>query len=363
MDGHDPYKQFCVGLLYKQRLISVSSIQHMRPLDPEDPCSFFITFEKPGLGTQEISFHVDTEQSAVQWRRSLEGAFFRQARRRFRENLFKTNNKTDKQEHPGDDEWSTMRCCVPLDRVQITGISDYHSFALLVKLEISLDGEKISWRPEDFAAGDYTGRLVDSPGNTERIRHSLRDSLPFLGSRSQPGSRDSSPSRKSSMTYHKASERPPSAHTGPSTPKRGETHYIDTVLPRQFFSGSRRDTAHDNDSLSNSYALQLAVLNEQAWFAKALQSAVAAASERKYRPGVKRHRMNLEIAGCDCLATDDELEALATRTSESSDEHEHDHGAITQAMRKAEKAALAAKVFGLKDEDGVYSKSGRGDTS
>lgn len=76
--------------------------------------------------------------------------------------------------------------------------------------------------------------------------------------------------------------------------------------------------------------------------------------------------MILEIAGYDCLATDEELELQfgkgTPRASTSSEDAEEDHDeendlgprGLTRAVRKAEKATMAAKVFGLKEDEGVY---------
>jgi sterol 3beta-glucosyltransferase len=101
----------------------------------------------------------------------------------------------------------------------------------------------------------------------------------------------------------------------------------------------------------------VAVLNEQAWFAEALQSAVHGSTGRKYKSGVKRPKVIMDVAGYDCLATDDEVGAqggILSRTSTSSSDGEDDDLGFASETLKAEKAALAAKVFGLREDEGIY---------
>lgn len=329
-------------------LTPVTSIRRMEPFDSNSPCDFRITYETAHLGSRELFFSVDTEQSAVKWRKSLEAALFRQARHRWRENMSK---KRRVDEEIDADGWTTMRICLPLDRVTIDGLSDYHGFVTLVGLDIVLDGERVAWRPEDAAAGDYSGRTAEVAPKPAH-RHSL---LPFhrssSGDRHSPD-RAASMKRSSSGTGGHASD-----HEELRSPTKQPTQYIDTVLPPAMTTASGVTVPANNfcgSPKSNSYNFKVAVLNEQAWFAEALQAAVAAAQERKYRVGTVRPKMKLEIAGHDGLASDDEVDTNQERDSTSSEGVEEHGHRLTKDMRKAEKAIMAAKVFGLKEDESIY---------
>ncbi len=212
-----------------------------------------------------------------------------------------------------------MRCCIPLDRVSIKGISDYHSFATLVGLVVSLDDNtRVQWRLDsaiDFNALEPLKRSDSYP------RRSFSTALPF---KLFPSSRDSSPDRR------------------PESPRLKSD-------PRTQTEPSPRHMQWDAPHSPQTFTFNVAVLNEQAWFAKAFEAAVKSSSQRKFRPGTVRPRMVLEIAGHNCLAADDEVE-LEPVTAEEDDEESR-----LATTRKAEKALLAAKMFGL-DEDSIFCK-------
>lgn len=317
--------------------ILLSNVNNLAPYNPETPRHFSITYESAS-GSHELDFDVDNDSSAMRWRRALESALFRHARRRWRENIAATSRKVDV-EHDG---WSTMRCCVPLDRVKLSGISQYHGFATLAGLEVAIDNANVQWRPEDVAAGDYSGRLAEGHGVGDTKHKSPLSALTEPLRR-----RSSSPARSDTHPSH-----------------REHTQYIDTTLPPRLSSivgasDSGVRTPGDSWRLhSGSYDFNVAVLNDQAWFAEALQTAIEAAHERIFLSGKKSPNMTLEIAGYDCLADDEEDEPASTadRHSGSSEEPRTGLHAMTHDMRKAEKAVLAAKVFGLKEDEGVYRK-------
>jgi sterol 3beta-glucosyltransferase len=322
----------------------------MEPFDQDHPCDFRITFETAHLGSREFFFSVDNEQSAAKWRKSLEAALYRHARHKWRENMAKAGHRLDGVDGPED--WTTMRSCLPLDRVTIKGLSDYHGFVTLVGLDVSLDGERVEWRPEDTAAGDYSGRIYNTPSKSSFPkslfhRHSSGD---------RNHAEDEISLRRSHSDHRNASTT--SEVTAPPSPSRQATGYIDTVIPPHL-ANSPNDASTTQKFVApdgNSYEFNVAVLNEQAWFAEALQSAVGAAHERNFKQAVTRPKMKLEIAGFDCLATDEDVEQQHQRNSASSDDAEDRGHSLTKDMRKAEKGAMAAKVFGLKEDEPVYRK-------
>jgi sterol 3beta-glucosyltransferase len=203
-----------------------------------------------------------------------------------------------------------------LDRVRVDGISQYHGFATLVGLEVQLDHPGVKWRPEDIASGDFTGRTV------EEVHHD-----------------------KHSHSHM------PSTHL----PKRQSTQYIDTTLPPILAVSAGAACPAQVVTEEAKYEFNIAILNDQAWFVEAVQAAVTAAHERHFRPNATRPRMVLEVAGFDCLATDEEIDTqLAQRQSTSSEAQRDTLDNLTRDMRKAEQAAMAAKIFGLKEDEGVY---------
>jgi sterol 3beta-glucosyltransferase len=211
------------------------------------------------------------------------------------------------------DDWYTMRCCLPLDRVTVQGVSDYHSFSTLVSLDVQLGShESLSYLPDQIASGDYSGDLPRHPTGTEE--NLMREV---------------------------------------TSPRRSSTMYIDSTLPPRLASSMTGDNSHPAvDAYHNSYNFNVALLNEQAWFAEALDSAVRAASERVFKSGVNRPKFVLDVAGYDCLATDEDTEKPRSNSSSSSEEELQE----LSEFRKAEKAKLAAKVFGLKEEDDIWRK-------
>jgi sterol 3beta-glucosyltransferase len=231
--------------------------------------------------------------------------------------------------------------------VEINGISDYHGFATLVGLDVELDdASEVSWHPEHIAQGDFTGSLDSTPG----------------GRRKQPGSGASTPKRTFSIKGAFGKNGSGQQTPPPSSPLKQSTYIDSTLPPRLAWAAHGKDEATPpgwalGEDWRQQYTFNVAVLNEQAWFAEALQSAVHASAGRKYKAGIKRPRMVMEVAGYDCLATDEEVEAQTgalSRTSTSSSEAEDEETGFANETRKAEKAALAAKVFGLREDEGIY---------
>ena len=287
-----------------------------------------------------------------------------------------------------------MRCCVPLDRVTIKGIHDYHSFATLVGLDIELDDkQRITWRPGNIAEDDFSG-ANDEPANTDQGKQilnkavatglsamskrsfSLKEGFKNKSRETSPGPKvDRSPSfnipfkSKESQTRELSDDRGSSTESPALQPiRRRSTVWIDSTIPPRLAAAGRESSDNDLSSAYDSEAywrdafdFNVAVLNEQAWFAEALQAAVGAAGERKYRPDVVRPKMRLDVAGFDCLATDEDIEesqsGMRRRDSEASTEsHIGAPDGVSNGLRKREKASMAAKMFGLNEEEGIWRK-------
>ena len=294
---------------------------------------------------------------------------------RRREAIRRGVDPKDVKDGPGNkDEWAMMRCCVPLDRVTIKGVQDYHSFATLVGLDVELDEQRNVWHPEKIAGGDFTSNdevrssrvkdLVKTVTGLDAPRRSFsfRNSIPFVKRSNSDQSPDRKLERSLSMgfPFHKAKAEPQmdSASTSASTPesvnspspvpiRRESTTWIDFTIPPVLAEG----TSYATD-WRDSFAFNVAVLNEQAWFVEALEAAVAAAAERKYRHDAARPKMSLDVAGYDCLATDEDIEGGVSRKNTASSGEDEESG-VSKAMRKTEKASMAAKVFGL-DDEGIW---------
>ncbi|WVR00064.1 hypothetical protein IAU59_007206 [Kwoniella sp. CBS 9459] len=307
------------------RCVLLSAVHENQPLDPLHPCDFSVTYDTP-VGLRKTHFTVDTEQSAIQWRRAFEGALFRIAKSKWR---------TAAGLSVGED-WSTLRYCIPLDRVRIKGISDYHSFATLIGLEVGYieDGTKPSVAQGDLAGDDAP--VVYGPGTP------------------------TTPTRSLSSSLQRSTSSPKSQH---DISRQSSTHWLDTSLPP--FLAARREAGHAKAHPArvchwhNEIGFNIGVFKEQAWFTKIFQSAVTKASAYTYKPEVEIPKVVFQVAGHDCLATDEAIEmASDSQPSLESEEMEEETGLdkLIQDTRKAEKAALAAKVFGLKEDEPVWIK-------
>lgn len=379
----------------KTQLTSVSHALRLAPFEPSRAKDFFFTYDTPG-GQRTLHFSVDNEQSANQWRRLLEGALFRQARQKFRRSHAMKSvqdgllDPSALDDAADGERWSMVRCCVPLDRAELEGTADYHSFATLIKLAIRLDtNQHLSWHPEHLAEGNYDsyGKRADevkSPvpstparSKTEGEAPSKRVSLSLIPKlrlgRSDSRSSSPRPSRESSVERPRRScdsadphwmdlNRSQSEPTDPSTP--ASPGYMDASLraafDRECFHAHaihREDTPWGEE---NTFQLLLALLNESNWFADSLGEAVEVAHTRKYKEGVEPAKMQLDVGGYDCLAADDEIEKgqdgdTASIPSIDEDEDAGKPRALIET-RKAEKAAMAARVFGLRESEGIWLK-------
>lgn len=377
--------------------VLLSTIRRLEPLDKESMCDFSFTYDTEH-GPHTSRFTVDTEQSAIAWRRSFEEALFRQARTRWRQLQAKRTRKAPEDvEGPNTDKWSMMRTSVPLDRVTITGVDDYHSFATLLGLDIELDNHQhITWRPDLIATGDFSGSDGLTPeGDGAQAKpkhhHALEHTAPSTPNSPPPAPEDSSSSRrfslKATIPFFKSSDGSPKS-SRQSSPSRSRANsklslgstpaqspppvdrtstWIDSSLPPAL--RSRTGMLPDQGGEHDEYKFSIAVLNDQKWFIQAIEAAVAAAHERRYKPDVKqRLKMYMTVAGYDCLATDDDDQQLPepdedilTDTTPAStpgvvDEDGDGAKELSHAMRKAEKGQSAAKVFGLAESDGIWLK-------
>ncbi|WVQ90440.1 hypothetical protein IAS59_004220 [Cryptococcus gattii] len=284
----------------------------------ENPRDFYVEYET-ATGWKRGHFSVDTEQSAGQWRRAFQSALFRQARFKWRQSSGLSP----------PDNWSMMRVCIPLSRVTLKGITRYQAFATLIGLDVGIDA---MLHPALSPLSSLENQLGDAPHKLKRIRAPTISSIkpPAL-----PFSRTTS--RKSQLSSLQAG---------------------DADAAKSFDSSNGYSASQDNLNEQKSLAFNIAVLNEQVWFAEALQSAVNASKLRKYAETAKEPRIVLEVDGHDCLAADDELElkSLGSPGSNESEEDEDSSDGLLQQTRKREKAFMAAKVFGLKEEEGIWSE-------
>jgi sterol 3beta-glucosyltransferase len=412
----------------------VSTVKKLEPFDPEHPNDFRVVYETPH-GIEQTHMSVDTEQSAMQWRRAFEGALFRHAHAMWKSQHAK---KMGVESTSTDDQWTMMRACVPLDRIRVSGMQDYHSFVTLLGLEIDLrDVEKVDFSPENDLATDHDGHQVSDkpPTPLHDLKRTASPAVvsptssaraPLMSpSASETGRR--SPCRRTSDFITRATAKSPATSTsqvGRSSPSRNpsqmSTQSADTAtgndtptkrfslrdkLDRVLTPGSREPSPSGihkasagpqwldstipgplakaggvssgkpedwNESGPESeYSFNVAVQQEQTWFVGSLQTAIAEAKTRRYKEGAKRPKMVLNVAGYDCLKTDEDLDHTIERhishSSDSGDEHSpeemEDGPEISRpstlrvkAARKAEKASMAAKIFGLNEEDGIWRK-------
>ncbi|WWC63363.1 uncharacterized protein I303_105963 [Kwoniella dejecticola CBS 10117] len=300
------------------RSVLFSSVRQCDPYDPKHPCDFYVSHETPS-GLRRTHFTVDTEQSAAQWRRAFDGALYKNAKAKWR------LEKGDM-----SDDWSYLRCCLPLDRTLIKGVSPYHSFATLVGLEVSLEQTKqkdVCTFSNQVVEGDIT--TEDEP--VHKVRTPTAESLKrsFSSPRTPPADRSASPAR---------------------------THFFNNVAPFAL-DDTKSNTGNHMD-------INIGVFNEQVWFTKALQTTVAAATQRKYKSDAQLPAVVFQISGHDVVATDEDLDRLmdSSRSSTHSEEsivigeEESSGDILLRAARKAERASMAAKVFGLKEDEGVWIK-------
>ncbi|CAK9780636.1 hypothetical protein CC85DRAFT_329264 [Cutaneotrichosporon oleaginosum] len=343
--------------------ILLSTVLRLMPFDDDHPTDFVFTYDSAD-GERTTHFTVDNEQSAITWRRYFESALFRYSRRRFRDSHMRDSLQgvmgamTHTQAVEG---WSMLRCCVPLDRARVAGVSEYHSFATLVKMDIRRDDAAPETSEGNFAGlkqelpeFEVPRRAVTEDGGRRRSRF-----LPSL-SRSRDSSRERTKEKRGSGQFSSplraetayASSQPA---FDPGSISRNKT-YIDAAPPPRLDPVS----VEDDDSL---FDLVVGVLNEQAWFVQVLEPAFEAARERQYKAGVTPAKFTIDVGGYDCLAKDDDIEARRDRRnsggSESSMQDDDEEAGRPLALieaRKREKAAMAARVFGLREDEGIWLK-------
>ena len=384
----------------------------MEPFDPAHPDDFHIVYDTPD-GTQKTHMSVDTEQSAMQWRRAFEGALFRHATSQWKSKQAALHGITPTDEDK--EKWTTLRACIPLDRVTISGVQDYHSFVTLLGLEIDLDDvQKVDFDPsnnvddgnpvnEELHPGHIHSGKTGSARSQMGLRRTESPSTmtstpvstegPSLVSRQSTSSHRSvdaghstpptspgleHPTKKFSLrnTLERAFIPNSSRDSREPSPSRKPTgpQWIDTTVPKPLaraakLSSYKHDDAESTIESTSEYSFNIAVHTEQSWFVDSFQRAVENAHNRKYKEGVPRPKMIFNVAGFNCLMTDEELDGpLETPMSGTSDDEE-DEGLLdddeqepkegrsklaVKATRKAEKTSMAAKVFGLDEHDGIW---------
>ncbi|WWC90647.1 uncharacterized protein L201_005583 [Kwoniella dendrophila CBS 6074] len=256
---------------------------------------------------------------SVQWRRAFDGALYKLAKMKWRSQTGKDSS----------DEWSYMRCCIPLDRTTLKGISPYHSFATFAGLEVGLDDTRQvdTCNRSAFQQDEYS---PPEPPAIQKVKTPPADML-----------------RRSFSL--------------PRTPPAKPEQRPASPLRQNFFDSATSYIADDLQVISkhtHHLDFNIGVLNEQVWFTKALETAVAAAAERRYKADATLPPVVFQISGHDVVATDEDLDRLSRDSSSSEDsphvEDEETGDTLLQETRKAERASLAAKVFGLKENEGVW---------
>lgn len=127
-----------------------------------------------------------------------------------------------------------------------------------------------------------------------------------------------------------------------------------------FFAAA--DTASITDNLLNmhlraksdtdlTFNFNLAVITEQGSFIDKLRHGIQVAHLRHPKADVDANRLIFNIAGIDCLASEDDIEREVQEESRPSE------SLPARIARKAEKAHTAAAVFGLHEEEGIWRKS------
>ena len=396
-------------------------------------------------GIERTHMSVDTEQSAMQWRRAFEGALFRHAH-----SMWKAQHAKKMGLEPGsgdDDQWTMMRACVPLDRIRVSGMQDYHNFVTLLGLEIDLRGETVDFSPENDLEADHDGHQVhpevptvptvgiertESPATMDppaalrapplsppaldgqgrfpcerthklvsrfsSMSHSSTTSelkapspartpsqMSQMSTKSTDGTKSpgvDTPTKKFSLRNTLDKLAPSHSHSrdpSPSGQPKASTgpQWLDSTIPGPLakaaggiVSGKPEDWGELGPE--SEYSFNVAVQQEQTWFVGSLQAAVAEAKQRRYKTGAKRPKMVLNVAGYDCLITDEDLDHTIKPHEDTSSDSGEEHSSPDEmedgpdvgrpsmlkvkAARKAEKASMAAKIFGLNESEGIWRK-------
>lgn len=351
----------------------LSTVIRLEPFDEHLPTDFVFAYDSPN-GVRNLHFNVDNQESAITWRRYFESALYRYSRQRLRDSHRESQgvmSGLDCIQAP--EGWSMLRVCVPLDRATVRGVSKYHSFATLVKLGVDLDDDSnVTWdHKSNQGSALSSDRLFDEPGEIEAPRSPVTEDKGSRRSRFLPSL---SRSRDSSRERGKLEKR--NSGQFPS-PLRTETAPTSSAASDEPYSARSRRTKTYLDAIPvmsnellpdeelNMFEFALGVLNEQAWFVRVLEPAVEAAHGRHYKPDVKPAKFSIDVGGYDCLAKDDDIEAhrdgrQSEDSSEGSSMQDEDEEAgkplaLIEA-RKQEKALMAARVFGLKEDEGLWLK-------
>lgn len=363
-------------------LMKVSSIRSIAPLDPAHPHDLVMTYDTvEGQPPRTMRYSVDTPESALQWRREIEGALFRHARARWARRRQAAANPEDPNAPRGDlsesapgepagmEEWSMLRVCIPLDRIHLLACEDYHGFARLLNIDVDLERDQsvdnLPYNASKAAPTLYGDSHVVklNPGD-DLPPIDRAETAPALEARPSPTTERSSMSLRKTLTSIGSPRREHSpARRDPSTPPAPLT-YIPTRIPSPgpdgspSFCGSAAKPSEDD--LANSCNMRIGLLNQHDWFAKAFNAALHASHGRRYKDPQHKPQVIIKVGDHDCLKADDEHDehehsrdsSLDSENSQHDPEDTH-HG---YSAAKAEKAAMAAKVFGIDPEDEIWIK-------
>jgi sterol 3beta-glucosyltransferase len=126
------------------------------------------------------------------------------------------------------------------------------------------------------------------------------------------------------------------------------------TLTRKSIQGGHVDPAPE-DHPTNVFDFLVAILNKESWFAVKVTDAMAEAHRLHLVEGATPTKMVLDVGGYDCLAADDEHETSSVDDEQPEDDDD-DHGKPVMVVEasKAQKAAMAARLFGLREDEGIY---------
>lgn len=244
-----------------------------------------------------------------------------------------------------------LRCCIPLDRIHIRGIAEYHSFATIIGMDVMNVRRTPRYGYTDHLPFSGPADQAHLKDRFPRRSFSLKDKVPFI--RSGRNSRDTSPSRGATTPPRRTSQ------LADITDRKGSTTPTPSSALHEVFSPAN-NTGLPSLSEANAPVVpfNVAVLNDLSWFAEALTLANKAARLRQYKPDATPPEVLLSLGGFDCLTNEGEPEFIAdeeTNSTPSGQNGSSDEN-LPEGMDdpKAQKAALAAKVFGIRPDEKIW---------
>ncbi|KDQ13964.1 glycosyltransferase family 1 protein [Botryobasidium botryosum FD-172 SS1] len=141
------------GRVRPRSTILLSLVKSISAPDPKDPRTVQLELQAPD-SVREFSFRVDTVESALGWRRDINGALYMHRHRR----KVAFEGYADGDPSVSDPE-SGVRICIPLHRISNVTVEPWQNFATVVTLNLEPDPEPSSPPPGPVRATS-TGSLV-----------------------------------------------------------------------------------------------------------------------------------------------------------------------------------------------------------